>query len=387
MDILKEKVCTKCKEIKQLSQFHKSNKTSDGVKSSCKQCHKEKYKDYKSPSHVKASIDYHERREKELQEKVQRTEKLCIKCNELLPLSSYRSDPRQIDGREGICGNCERKKEEQLRRQKGINPPNYIDYDLLPRLEKELGITDRLDPSKYFLSRLCPLSHDWNNTGFTLKVKYTKHYQECCECKKQRSLYDSDKQRYRAWLRNPRISLTVAELVFKQESSFCNCNRHLFDEEYKKKYDRRNREDYSKRYKENPEKEKLRMKIYKASNPEKVAKWGDQRRRRLALQSDGTITKEVIERLLNESKKCLYCSSDITPFTATIDHIIPIALGGQHSEYNLVVCCQPCNNKKHAKPFHEWINELDDKHKDKAEKLYRQRYGASPYQQTIALVY
>lgn len=317
-----------------------------------------------------------------------RIEKPCSRCGQVLLLSGYKKRKDSIDGTDGVCCSCKRKRQFEIRRQNGVNPMSRVDFDLLPRLERELGITAHLDPSKYYLSSLCPLLHDWNNTGFTLRVQYKGGSQECCDCKNARmEIYNRNDKKYKEWLNNPRISPTVAELVFRQESSFRNCNRHLFDEEYRKEYNQRKREEYAKRYKENPEKERLRSKIYKHSNPEKVARWGDTRRKRVSIQSDGTVTKEKVNELLNKAKSCLYCSCKLSARTATIDHIVPISLGGQHSEYNIVVCCRLCNNKKRSKPFYKWINELDDKHKANAEKLYRQRYGASSHQQVLPFVY
>ena len=33
----------------------------------------------------------------------------------------------------------------------------------------------------------------------------------------------------------------------------------------------------------------------------------------------------------------------------TLDHVIPLARGGQHRVENLVAACKPCNSRKHAR--------------------------------------
>jgi len=43
---------------------------------------------------------------------------------------------------------------------------------------------------------------------------------------------------------------------------------------------------------------------------------------------------------------CRYCSKPLTPETATIDHVLPISLGGDHSPQNMVLSCQPCNHRR-----------------------------------------
>lgn len=48
---------------------------------------------------------------------------------------------------------------------------------------------------------------------------------------------------------------------------------------------------------------------------------------------------------------CVYCDM---PFQE-IDHIEPIALGGQNHVDNLVPACETCNRSKGAKPLAEWL--------------------------------
>jgi len=53
-----------------------------------------------------------------------------------------------------------------------------------------------------------------------------------------------------------------------------------------------------------------------------------------------------------DGKICAYCGDENGPFH--IDHIFPIALGGDNSPSNLTVACQPCNLSKGAKTLGEW---------------------------------
>jgi 5-methylcytosine-specific restriction endonuclease McrA len=49
--------------------------------------------------------------------------------------------------------------------------------------------------------------------------------------------------------------------------------------------------------------------------------------------------------------KCAYCGVEITAGdankvtdkTATIDHIVPISMGGENTLENIVACCRKCN--------------------------------------------
>ena len=40
---------------------------------------------------------------------------------------------------------------------------------------------------------------------------------------------------------------------------------------------------------------------------------------------------------------------------ATMDHVVPLNLGGHHAEYNLRCCCRRCNAKKNQRPLTEHL--------------------------------
>ena len=45
--------------------------------------------------------------------------------------------------------------------------------------------------------------------------------------------------------------------------------------------------------------------------------------------------------------KCAYCDLPL-PDRFELDHVIPIAMGGSHTEENVVLACKPCNRQKHV---------------------------------------
>lgn len=46
---------------------------------------------------------------------------------------------------------------------------------------------------------------------------------------------------------------------------------------------------------------------------------------------------------------CWYCGDEISPFsTFSIDHVLPLKLGGENRVDNLVPCCPLCNSRKGA---------------------------------------
>ena len=52
------------------------------------------------------------------------------------------------------------------------------------------------------------------------------------------------------------------------------------------------------------------------------------------------------KRLLAISPYCNWCGIRLMIGTATIDHVIPIARGGTNNKGNLVLACQPCNQRR-----------------------------------------
>ena len=58
--------------------------------------------------------------------------------------------------------------------------------------------------------------------------------------------------------------------------------------------------------------------------------------------------------------KCYYCGSATPPKELTMDHIVPVARGGQSTRGNVVPCCKTCNTaKKQLLPM-EWKEYLKE---------------------------
>ncbi len=55
--------------------------------------------------------------------------------------------------------------------------------------------------------------------------------------------------------------------------------------------------------------------------------------------------------------KCHYCAKQLTRFTATLDHITPVAEGGDNSYENLITACLSCNSRKNKKPVGDFLAE------------------------------
>ena len=53
--------------------------------------------------------------------------------------------------------------------------------------------------------------------------------------------------------------------------------------------------------------------------------------------------------------QCYYCKKILEPAEVTLDHIVPLALGGKTTKGNVAVCCAQCNALKQARTPVEWL--------------------------------
>lgn len=129
------------------------------------------------------------------------------------------------------------------------------------------------------------------------------------------------------------------------------------------------------KYAADPAGERRRVRAYKHANPDAVARHGQRRWARAAAASDGTIKRQQADALLRSRKRCPYCFARITADDAELDHIIPLALGGLHGVVNIVPCCAPCNGRKGARAFVDWVAMLSTSGRQSAERLHLRRFG------------
>lgn len=65
---------------------------------------------------------------------------------------------------------------------------------------------------------------------------------------------------------------------------------------------------------------------------------------------DPALRESLLER---DGWRCRYCGELVTSDTATLDRVIPRALGGPNSEENLVTACLTCNSIKSGRTYEE----------------------------------
>jgi 5-methylcytosine-specific restriction endonuclease McrA len=89
-------------------------------------------------------------------------------------------------------------------------------------------------------------------------------------------------------------------------------------------------------------------------------------RRKLAKESGGEIGKSTIKTLWGiQEGRCYYCLLKLGEIIERenyhVDHIKPLAKGGQHDPLNLALACAKCNQQKHKKTEKAFIEMLTKK--------------------------
>lgn len=246
------------------------------------------------------------------------TEKTCSKCGISKPLDAYHRNPRNKAKRVAHCKDCASK------RRKAYYQANKARENENNRKWREEN----------------PERHSEN---------YRKWYAENSDSVRESTLrrYYENPQKFSDNARKWRANNAERHREIKRRW-------YLENAEYAKMYSQRWRE-------ENPDRAKDTLRKWREANPDRVA--AHSREYRVRKQSAIVDTDISVEGLRNlHGDDCAYCggtlvfhkSETYNPLTVTIDHVIPISRGGQHSWENTVLACWSCNSSKRDRLLSEW---------------------------------
>lgn len=138
------------------------------------------------------------------------------------------------------------------------------------------------------------------------------------------------------------------EKTRKYNSDWRHKNReHVLN--YSKVYNKKRAKQQAEYYLKNRE-YKLRIgSEWKKRNPEKSSATKAKRRRAFENTKIHYTGDDVRNLLKKQRCKCVACKVSFKKKKYHVDHITPVARGGDNSKYNIQLLCSTCNHQKHAK--------------------------------------
>ena len=74
----------------------------------------------------------------------------------------------------------------------------------------------------------------------------------------------------------------------------------------------------------------------------------------------GSIPKAMRNEIyIRDQHECQFCLESPGSAELTIDHLIPLALGGLDEITNYVTCCRSCNRAKADKPLEVFVQQVN----------------------------
>lgn len=96
---------------------------------------------------------------------------------------------------------------------------------------------------------------------------------------------------------------------------------------------------------------------YRAANPEMTRAHNHTRRARKLGAGGSHSSMDITRQYKAQRGRCYYAACGYSKLGETyhVDHIVPLSRGGSDAPENLVIACPRCNQSKHNKLPHEWI--------------------------------
>lgn len=129
---------------------------------------------------------------------------------------------------------------------------------------------------------------------------------------------------------------------------------------YNKKYNEEHKEELAEYYKEWSKSPQGRISAFNGNN---------KRRQRTEQQGNGVTKEQWLEMMKYFEFKCAYSGITLNANTRSIDHIVPLAKGGEHEIWNCVPMDRGLNISKNDKDLEEWYPQQDFYDEDRLNKI------------------
>lgn len=190
---------------------------------------------------------------------------------------------------------------------------------------------------------LIPIKKECSNCGYIgFDYEFRKNRNICKKCVSEYGAKYrlENKEKYRECRRR-----------FKKTEKGKQCDKR-YANKHRDEINARNRKLYAENA-ESLEKRKKSTKKYRQSNKYKIVhKKNDMDRRARLKQSVGSFDLKEFNLLvkIKFDNKCNLCGNEFTG-KYSIDHIIPLYLGGSNTINNIQPLCKSCNSRKHIKIY------------------------------------
>lgn len=386
------KMCSRCGQTKPIDSFGIGRSNNDGHNSWCKLCVKEYCKSRYKPKPPRVSaIDYSEDGtpigrtctkcgqykpardfstvrnnklnswchqcvsliEKSKRHYSERTllerdgRKRCPKCHEIKPLSDFSS---RGEGHLGKCKQCANRKMQEWRRIHRGLPEIKAREDGLRKARRDKFIAEHPPKKKYIkpsIMNACSVCQSHRRMYSNTMCIYC-HREIIAEVRAKIKLQARHSKRVRnPVVRRPRPAniqcLACGEFKTDNSGKYCKKCRDVL---YRLRHKERclADDDYHRSYNQ-----KLydNSKKWRANNPDKNRAILDAKYRKRSARkrgAEGSFTSTELKQLFSDcGNQCLKCGSCDN---LTIDHVVPIVLGGTNYLVNIQPLCRPCNSSK-----------------------------------------
>lgn len=369
------KVCRKCAVAKPLDQFHKQASNSDGRRLECKPCRRA----YRQALR-KLTPEQKAAQASALKNRIRKT---CTKCNTEQPLGAFPKNPRSIDGHATRCRTCklEYSRAYAERNSERIKSRNKTYYEAnRDQIAERARESREQNAERLFVRRQLRLAFAVEEGEQTCyKCHATKPVKtfpregsspngrayDCRECRNaaRRNRYWANREREleknARWRKaNPELAKELSRAWYEANRDRANATTRAWREANSERHQATreawvaaNPDYYAEWNERNRESRRETFRKYRQNNPEKNA---EATRRRRARERGTTVGPVDLDALW--TGECSLCGNEIDeelrwpdPLSKSVDHIIPLARGGSHTQDNLALAHLICNMRKGAR--------------------------------------
>lgn len=213
---------------------------------------------------------------------------------------------------------------------------------------------------KYKLASQCKICDKEYREEYKNEIaKYKKQYY----IDNKNKLSEKRKQYYQE---NKKEIIEKCKQYYKEHKE----EKKWYDKQYRQEHKEEKRQ-YHKQYREEHREEILKnQKQWYEDNPDKVFNQHTNRRLLEEKQGNGITKDQWLEMMEFFNWRCAYSGIQLNKNNRSIDHIIPISLGGENEIWNLVPMLKSYNSSKYTSDMIDWYKEQEFFDIDRLLKIY-----------------